>query len=503
MKIDELVPSPKTTTVELDTIPPAEDSVVRELRAVEPWWVMPLLDLVLALLAFGIAYFMRYELQIIRPILEENNAPFDSYFPYAIFFALWLYINYRSNGLYKIVRGRPWLQEVYTIINGVANATLIIMAISFFVQPKVFSRLLIVYVAAVTVVLLSMARVVQRVIRANLRKKGVGLQRVLLVGIGDVGQGVLRTLLARKEFGYYPIGFLDDDPDRGHVDLGRLKGLGTLDDLEKTITEQRVQLVIITLDWAQHERIVELARTVRNAGADVRVVPDVFQLNLKQVQVENLDGIPLFGIQGRVVFSSTNRMLKRIMDITLILLASPILLAVFGLIALAIRLEGRGQIFYGQKRVGENGQEFLMWKFRSMIPDAERLREQLVQSHQLDPRHPKIPDDPRITRVGRFIRRTSLDELPNLMNVLRGHMSLVGPRPPTPDEVELYEPWHMQRLQIMPGMTGLWQINGRSDVPFEEMCLLDIYYIENWSIKLDIQILMMTIPRVVFRQGAY
>jgi lipopolysaccharide/colanic/teichoic acid biosynthesis glycosyltransferase len=113
------------------------------------------------------------------------------------------------------------------------------------------------------------------------------------------------------------------------------------------------------------------------------------------------------------------------------------------------------------------------------------------------------PDDPRITRVGKFLRRTSLDELPNLLNVIRGHMSLVGPRPPTPDEVELYEPWHMQRLQIMPGITGLWQISGRSDVPFEEMCLLDIYYIENWSLKLDIQILMMTLPRVLLRHGAY
>ncbi|MEQ9028756.1 MAG: sugar transferase, partial [Aggregatilineales bacterium] len=146
---------------------------------------------------------------------------------------------------------------------------------------------------------------------------------------------------------------------------------------------------------------------------------------------------------------------------------------------------------------------FDMIKFRSMIPDADKYQQKLVQDHQLDPRHPKIPDDPRITRVGRLLRRTSLDELPNLINVVLGHMSIVGPRPPTPDEVELYEPWHMQRLQIMPGITGLWQVNGRSDVPFEEMVLLDIYYIENWSINLDLQILLMTLPRVLLRHGAY
>jgi lipopolysaccharide/colanic/teichoic acid biosynthesis glycosyltransferase len=138
-----------------------------------------------------------------------------------------------------------------------------------------------------------------------------------------------------------------------------------------------------------------------------------------------------------------------------------------------------------------------------MIPDADKFREQLVRDSGEDPRHPKIKNDPRITRVGRFIRATSLDELPNLFNVLRGQMSLVGPRPPTPDEVALYQPWHMQRLQTLPGLTGLWQVHGRSEVPFDEMCLLDIYYIENWSVGLDAQILMMTVPRVLLRHGAY
>jgi lipopolysaccharide/colanic/teichoic acid biosynthesis glycosyltransferase len=174
-----------------------------------------------------------------------------------------------------------------------------------------------------------------------------------------------------------------------------------------------------------------------------------------------------------------------------------------GLVALAIRLEGKGEIFYKARRVGENGREFDMVKFRSMIPGADALHEDLVKQYNDDPRHPKFKDDPRITPVGKFIRRTSLDELPNLINVLTGQMSLVGPRPPTPDEVKLYEPWHLQRLTVKPGMTGLWQVSGRSEIPFDEMCLLDIYYIENWSIGMDAQIMLMTIPRVLLRQGAY
>jgi len=144
-----------------------------------------------------------------------------------------------------------------------------------------------------------------------------------------------------------------------------------------------------------------------------------------------------------------------------------------------------------------------MFKFRSMIPDADKYRQQLVEAVGEDPRHPKIKDDPRITRVGAFIRRSSLDEVPNLFNVLRGEMSLVGPRPATPDELELYEAWHKQRLHAIPGITGLWQISGRSNVPFDEMCLLDIYYIENWSVSLDLGILIMTLPYVLLRRGAY
>jgi lipopolysaccharide/colanic/teichoic acid biosynthesis glycosyltransferase len=179
------------------------------------------------------------------------------------------------------------------------------------------------------------------------------------------------------------------------------------------------------------------------------------------------------------------------------------LIILFLLVGLAIRLESQGPVLYTQKRIGLNGKAFNLIKFRSMILNADELRAQLVKESGEDPRHPKIKNDPRITFVGRFIRATSLDELPNLINVLRGQMSLVGPRPPTPDEVQLYEPWHMQRLQTLPGLTGLWQVNGRSDVPFDEMCLLDIYYIENWSVGMDAQILMMTLPRVLLRHGAY
>lgn len=469
----------------------------------EPVNPIPIIDFILACLAFVFAYIARYELEILLPVLEFNSAPFNPYIPYMIGYAIWLQFHYRGSGLYKIVRGRPWIEEVYTIINGVANATVVLVAVSFFLQPLVFSRLMLVYAAGITILLLSIARVVERTIRANLRTKGVGVQRVLIIGAGEVGQAVLRTMLARKELGYHPVGYLDDDPDKGSVDLGRVRGLGGINKLAEVLRAEDVHLVIITMRWNHHDQIMALINTCQRKRIEVRVVPDVFQLNLRQVQVENLDGIPLLGVNGHIALRGGSRIAKRVIDIGLILLASPVLLLLFLCITFAIRLEGRGAVLYTQKRVGEDGKIFEMLKFRSMILNADQYRQELVEKYRLDPRHPKIVDDPRITRVGRFIRQTSLDELPNLINVIRGQMSLVGPRPPTPDEVKLYDTWHLQRLQTMPGMTGLWQVSGRSDVPFDEMCLLDIYYIENWSIGLDAQILMMTIPRVLLRQGAY
>jgi exopolysaccharide biosynthesis polyprenyl glycosylphosphotransferase len=472
-------------------------------RLVLPAWGPVALDLTLAVAAFVLAYIVRYRLQILRPVFEANNAPFEPYIPYVVLYAALLLLNYRGIGLYKPVRGRGLLEEIYKIVNGVTNATVVVMAVSFVFQPTVFSRLMLVYSAAFSILLLALVRIIERAIRAYLRARGIGVQRVLVVGAGDTARRVLQIMLGNRSLGFQPVGYLDDDPTRGSSDMGRLRGLGAIDNLERAVQQFHVDRVVITLPWRYHDRIIDLIQTCQRFNVDVSVVPDVFQLNLRQLQIENLDGIPLLSVHGAVPLQGGTRVLKRLFDLLFVLLAAPVWLPIFGLVALAIRLEGPGPIFYFARRTGESGREFRMMKFRSMVPNAEAMRDDLIRTLELDPRHPKIKDDPRVTQVGRFIRRTSLDELPNLINVLLGHMSLVGPRPPTPDEVRLYQPWHMQRLTVKPGMTGLWQVSGRSDVPFDEMCLLDIYYIENWSMQLDAQILMMTVPRVLLRQGAY
>lgn len=482
-----------------DRLPPP-----RPRRSPVPAWTLPAADLLLALLAYVLGYIARYQFTTFRQVLEVNQVEFEPYVPFALLYAAILFFAHNSNGLYRQVRGRSLVEEVSIAANGIATATLVELASFFVTRSYASSRLMLVYVAVLTLALFLLSRILYRLLLDRLRSRGIGVQRVLIVGAGDSGGAVLRVLMARKDFGYEPVGFVDENPGLGHYSIGRIKGLGTLDNLHTTIRRHAIDLVIITLPWSDHDRILSITHIARQAGADVRAVPDVFQLNTRQMQVENLDGIPLLGF-GRMEqrFRGTDRIIKRSIDVGLILLTAPLWLPLLTLAALAVRLGGRGPIFYPQRRVGEGGREFSMYKLRSMVPDADSMREELVQASGEDPRHPKIRNDPRITRVGAYIRAVSIDELPQFFNVLRGEMSLVGPRPPTPDEVALYEPWHLQRLQTIPGCTGLWQISGRSNVPFDEMCLLDIYYIENWSVRLDLQIIIMTFPHLLLRRGAW
>lgn len=470
-------------------------------QTVEPRWLMPSIDVILVYVAFGVGYLLRYEFQLFRAVFDPNQREFLPYLPYATFFAVLLIFIYQANGLYRHIRGRSWIEEITIVASGVANSTVILLAFYFLLQPRVTSRLMLVYVAALTVIFLALSRLIRRFVWVYLRAKGIGVQKVALVGMGDVGQAVLRTLVSRPELGYKVIGYLDDDPQRGENDLGRVVGLGKIGNLEKVVTAHGIDLVIVTLQWRHYDRILELARLLRKLNVDMRFVPDIFQLNLRQVQFENLDGIPLLGINGVQKLKGTSRIMKRVLDLLIVVLTAPVWLLIYAIVALAIKLEDGGDVIYKAQRIGENGREFGMLKFRSMIPDADSLREEVFEGQ--DPKHPKRADDPRITRVGKFIRSTSIDEIPNLINVLKGEMSIVGPRPPIQDEVDKYENWHLQRLQTIPGITGLWQVSGRSEVPFDEMVLMDIYYIENWSVRFDLQIILMTIPRVLLRSGAY
>jgi exopolysaccharide biosynthesis polyprenyl glycosylphosphotransferase len=232
------------------------------------------------------------------------------------------------------------------------------------------------------------------------------------------------------------------------------------------------------------------------------VVPDLFLLTKNQMKVQVLNGIPLMSTR-EISIQGWNLLFKRAFDLVvgaaMGVAVSPLLL----LIALAIRFETPGPILFRQTRVGKNGQHFICYKFRSMVANADQLRSQIASLNESSGPLFKIRKDPRLTRVGRWIRRYSLDELPQLLNVLRGEMSLIGPRPNLPAEVAQYQEWMKKRLLVSPGLTGLWQVSGRSDLMFDEMVLLDLYYVENWSVGLDASILLRSVPAVLRATGAY
>jgi exopolysaccharide biosynthesis polyprenyl glycosylphosphotransferase len=231
-------------------------------------------------------------------------------------------------------------------------------------------------------------------------------------------------------------------------------------------------------------------------------VPDIFQMTLSNLDTVDLGGIPMIGVKDLSI-SGSSMVFKRTMDVLVSFVGLFFGWPIFLLIAILIRLDSPGPVFFKQIRVGKDELLFGCYKFRSMREGAEEEQKDLIAQNEVDGPIFKMKDDPRVTKAGRFLRRTSLDELPQVFNVLMGHMSLVGPRPALPTEVQRYQAWHKRRLEVAPGITGLWQVSGRSQLTFDEQVLLDLYYIENWSPMLDLQILLRTLPKALLGEGAY
>ncbi len=459
-----------------------------------------LLDIVLINAAFALAYYLRYIAQWIVPVGEQFFAPYSEYASMQLAFSGLMLIFLYLDGAYTPQRGGSWFTEVYRIFNATTTAGVILLVAVFLLLPLVYSRLMIIWVIVLTVGLLSTARLVLRWVRAQLRRRGIGVARVLIVGAGELGRAVVRTIAARPDLGYQVVGFIDDNPSKS--ELGRLKNLGALERVEAVLQEEPVDEVIITLPWMYQRKIAALVRACEAAQVRVRVAPDVFQLSLSRLDVDDIGGIPLIGLKEARI-SRVGRLLKRALDTVLAVLVLTLMALPMALAAWLIRLESPGPALFRQTRVGERGRQFTIYKFRSMRANAEDELDQLWEYNEARGPLFKIRNDPRQTRLGRLLRRTSFDELPQFFNVLRGEMSVVGPRPALPHEVEQYLPWQRQRLEVQPGITGLPQVSGRSDLTFDESCLLDIYYIENWSLGLDITIILRTIPRVLLGNGAY
>jgi exopolysaccharide biosynthesis polyprenyl glycosylphosphotransferase len=326
-------------------------------------------------------------------------------------------------------------------------------------------------------------------------------ERTLIVGAGAVGHLLGEKIAKHPEYNLKLVGFLDDGEPFGAT-KPPVPVVGRLEDLGDILTGYQVTRVIIAFSRARHQQILAVVRTCADRGVRVNIVPRLFEILSSQTAMDDIEGIPLLDV-AHVEMSRFNMVVKRVFDLAVGGIAAIFILPVIGVLALAIKFDSPGPVFFRQERMGRGGRVFRIFKLRSMHVDAERLRSDLADQNEYSGPMFKIKSDPRMTRVGSVIRKWSLDELPQVFNVLRGEMSLVGPRPLWVDEAARCRGWTKKRLDITPGITGLWQVTGRNDVPFDEMVKLDYMYVTGWTLSWDIKLLLETLPAVLGKRGAY
>ncbi len=463
------------------------------------------LDMLLAGLAVYASWWLRYEMGIGPDLTDFQYLAFSYYQPVLLAHLALVFIAFQIARVYRLRKSTGLVEEVGRICLGSTLAVFSLFVMSYlFRLPGYagYSRGLFILLWLVTPFMISLSRVVLRLGVDALRRRGFLLEQMVVVGGGMHGKMIMQQVLTQPNLGYRLVGFLDDGHYARGADFGRIKVLGPVERLADAVQAHGVESVIIALPATEHRSIADAIDQCKAHRVEFHLIPDLFEIQLNTVDVDSIGGIPIIGLKDGAIVgwdSFLKRLLDSVVSTAVLLVGSPFYL----LIALAIKLESSGPVFYTAERVGQNGTPFTMYKFRSMRRDAEQLRESLADRNQADGPLFKMANDPRRTKVGAWLRRLSLDELPQFWNILRGDMSLVGPRAPLAAEVEQYEDWQRKRLSVKPGLTGLWQVNGRSNVPFEEMVMMDIYYIDNWSLGLDVNLILRTIPAVIRRDGAY
>lgn len=439
----------------------------------------------------------------LRETLGESGqlGPFQNELPTALaVLPLWLVILY-GFGCY-----RPQFQnqssEAFRRFLAATTVGVLVLGFASFLFRLDLSR---VYVGVMFLSVLAFGSGVRGAIRVWLRRqRSAGrLQRnVLLVGADDEAKAVAKAMQGYDVAGYRVVGFVADDQPAGSEVTDGLHVLGTTDQIVQVAADHDVSLAVISPTAVAAGTLQDLAIRLEDHDVDLAVAPSLFEVVTRRVTVESVANVPILHIdQIRLV--GWKAVAKRAFDLTFAVALSLLSLPVIVVAALAIKLSDGGPVLFAHRRVGKDGRVFRLYKFRTMVPDAEERRSDLDHLNEAGQHFFKIRHDPRVTSVGRFLRKWSIDEIPQFWNVIRGDMSMVGPRPPMPNEVARYEPWHRRRLRIKPGITGVWQVSGRSEVPFDEAVRLDLFYIENWSLGYDLFLLAKTVIAVLGRSGAY
>lgn len=468
--------------------------------------------------AFAIVFFIALKIRF-RPYIDLLNNPdhfiHPVYWVFLVhsFFCLFIfqYLN-----LYKKHVFISFFQQQKQIFKAVSISILGFVIVSFLVKKPMYftdSRLVIGYSTVGLLVVVSFLRIaVFRTVFLLFARKDFNLRRILIVGAGESGRKVATKILNDKRYGLEFVGFADDFLERGTRVFQSYIVLGDTGEIRDLVKIYNAHEIIISLSNITYEELKKIVEKCKGTDRIVQIYSDLYGIVPLKVDVEHYTDLPMITM-GKFDDEGIHHILKRMIDVFLTMIGVILLLPLFVLIGITIKLDSKGPVFFKQTRLGKNGKPFTFYKFRSMYVDVDdkihrdHFKHIFRNSKNGDEGNKeqvyKIVNDPRVTRVGSFLRRTSLDELPQLFNILKGEMSIVGPRPCLSYEYEEYSSWHKERLKVLPGLTGLWQIAGRSSVTFDDMVILDLYYIENMSPWFDAQIILKTIPTVLFGQGAH
>jgi exopolysaccharide biosynthesis polyprenyl glycosylphosphotransferase len=464
-----------------------------------------LVDLALTSAAFFAAFFIR---DVMLPWIAPQHFP-TGLFPlseylkvYPFVLVIWsvLLFSYHS---YHSHRTIPLTKETITILRVVAVGNLLLATLAYLLPLRQLSRVWFVLFAVLSTVLLVAEKILLRVLARYVRSKGLNYRTVLIVGTGRRALDVAKMIVNHKYWGYKIVGFVSDG-HRLSNGWARYRIFGDVPDLKKILEHghaEPIDEIVFAVTRKKLDEMKQIFLMCEELGIRTRVAMNFFQNRVARLEVEEIEGIPFLTFTT-TPSDETELAFKRALDVAvsmlILVLTAPVLL----IAALAIRLTSPGSILFKQERIGLNGRIFTLYKFRTMIEDAHERRGEVTHLNEMTGPVFKARDDPRVTAVGRWMRRFSLDEVPQLWNVLKGDMSLVGPRPPIPEEVASYHRWHRRRLSMKPGLTCLWQISGRNQIDFDRWMQMDLQYIDNWSPSLDLKILLRTIPAVLSGRGA-
>src|SRR6266480_1485720 len=463
-------------------------------------------DLALTTLAFFSAFYLR---NLVLPLLAPERFPTGLY-PlqeylkvYPIVLIIWsvLLFTYHS---YHSHRTIPVSREAFTVLRVVVVGNVILATLAYLLPLRQLSRAWFILFGILSAIFLLVEKLMLRVLARYVRAKGLNYRTILIVGTGRRALEVARMINEHKYWGYKILGFVSD----GHRlpnGWARYRVFGFVPDLKNLLEDgefvEPIDEIVFAVTRKKLDEMKQIFLMCEELGIRARVAMNFFSNRVARIELEELEGIPFLTFTT-TPSDETQLALKRLLDVTvsavlLLLSMPPVLMA-----ALAIKLTSPGSIVFKQERLGLNGRIFTLYKFRTMIDCAHELRDEVSHLNEMTGPVFKSAADPRVTTVGRILRRFSFDELPQLWNVLKGDMSLVGPRPPIPEEVKAYHRWHRRRLSMKPGLTCLWQVSGRNNIDFDRWMQLDLQYIDNWSPSLDLKILLRTIPAVLSGRGA-